>query len=158
MVDGCFGAAGAMISWGRLGCREFKGLGFNRLLRGIRELRLASRGPPWSFAVGYLPLAAPLCLSTLALMRDLVHMHRIYLFSISQGTHWMRLGTSRCVCSLNVLDFVRSKLVYMSDKLWVVAMVEDCSLAPSIDGRQTECCGEANPCGWRHKKRSSTSD
>ena len=27
MVDGCFGAAGAMISWGQLDCRESKGLG-----------------------------------------------------------------------------------------------------------------------------------
>ena len=44
MVDGCFGAAGAMTSGGRLGCCEFKGSEFNSLLRGIRELRLAPRG------------------------------------------------------------------------------------------------------------------
>ena len=92
MVNGSFGAAGAMISWGQLGCRESKGFGFNRSLRGLRELRLASRGRPWSFAVGYPPPAAPLCLSTLALMRDLVHTHKIYLFSVSQGNHCDVIG------------------------------------------------------------------
>ena len=97
MVDGCFGAAGAMISWGRLDRLEIKSLGFNRLQRGVRELRLASRVPLWSFAVGHPPPAAPLCLSTLALMRDLVHIHKIYLFCISQGIYCDAIGSTQ-VC------------------------------------------------------------
>ena len=44
----------------------------------------------------------------------------------------MRLGTSGCVWNLNFLGFVCSKLVYMSDRLLVVVMVEGCSLAPRM--------------------------
>ena len=97
MIDSYFGAADSMISWGRLDCLKIKGLGFNKLQRGVRELRLASRAPLWSFAVGYPPPAAPLCLSASALMRDLVHIYKIYLFCISQDIYRDAIGDTQ-VC------------------------------------------------------------
>ena len=97
MVNGCFEAASAIISWGQLDPLEIKSLRFNRLQRGIRELRFSSRVPLWSFAVGHPPPAAPLCLSILALLRDLVHIHKIYLFCISRGIYCDAIGITQ-VC------------------------------------------------------------